>query len=76
MREDDVWESPVISEFSAPRKGSYMPLSLEESKYALSKILAVLMSPWQSALNYDNLKAAADRHQKRIDELEAAQKSV
>lgn len=53
-----------------------MPLNLEESKYALSKILAVLMSPWQPGINYDNLKAAADRHQKRIDELEAAQHRV
>ena len=48
-------------------------LNLEESKYALSKILEVLMSPWQSGINYDNLKAAADRHNKRIHELEAAQ---
>ena len=45
-------------------------LNLEESRYALSKILEVLNSPWQPGINYDNLKAAADRHQRRIDELE------
>lgn len=57
------------------KKGFNMPLNLEESKYALEKILEVLMSP-QLGINYENLKAAADRHQKRIDELEAAQQSV
>ena len=47
-------------------------LNLEESKYALSKIMEAL-EIGTPGLNYDNLKAAADRHQKRIDELEAAQ---
>ena len=50
-------------------------LNLEESRYAFSKILEVLNSPWQPGINYDNLKAAADRHSKRIEELEAAQLS-
>jgi len=48
-------------------------LNLEESEYALSKILEVLNSPWQPGINYDGLKSAADRHTKRIRELEAAQ---
>jgi len=47
-------------------------LNLEESKYALSKILEVLNQPYQEGINYDGLKIAADRHAKRIDELEAA----
>lgn len=51
-------------------------LDLEESEYALSKILKVLNSPWQPGINYDNLKAAADRHAKRIRELEASQQSM
>ncbi len=51
-------------------------LNLEESEYALSKILEVLNSPWQPGINYDNLKAAADRHAKRIRELEDAQRSA
>jgi len=51
-------------------------LNLEESKYALSKILEVLMQPWQSGIDYDALKRAADRHNKRIRELEARPKRV
>ena len=53
-----------------------MALSLEESKYALSKILEVLCSEWQEGIDYDALKRDADRHNDRIRELEAAQPSV
>ena len=41
-------------------------MSLEVEKYALEKILEVLLSPWRPGINYDRLKAAADRHVKNI----------
>jgi hypothetical protein len=48
-------------------------LNREESEYALAKIFEVLNSPHQPGIDYDALKAAADRHTARIREIDAAQ---
>ena len=51
-------------------------LNIEETRYALQKIMEVLESPYDDEIDYNALKIAADRHTTRLRLLESGQEEL